>query len=449
MLQIAEAVQLTDTGRQREANEDSYFSRAPLFAVADGMGGAQAGEVASRMAVEAFERVDETSAAPEEVLRRTAQDANRAIFDLAQGDSSRSGMGTTLTAALLHGDEISFGHVGDSRAYVFREGKLKQITNDHSLVEELRRQGKLTRDQAAEHPQRSVITRALGPEPNVEVDTMTFSARPGDIFLLCSDGLTTMLDDEDVAAVLAREENLPMAGRRLIRAANDRGGRDNITVVLFRLETADAAASAEGETLVGPSAAAAGLSAEAVRAGAASTGGAAAPPRQPPPRRAPRRPGAVSPAPKRKWPRRIAKGVAAVVVIAAIAFAAVLGARQVWFVGTDDSEQLALFRGLPYDLPFGIELYSEQGATEVPLDALPEARREVATNHELRSQDDARSLLEDLENAAATATPTTPNGSGGSGGNGGNAGTGNGGGQANGGDGSSGGGGGPSGGGKG
>jgi len=150
MLRIAEAVELTDTGRQREANEDSYFSRAPLFAVADGMGGAQAGEVASRMAVEAFERADESGAAPEELLRRTAQEANREIFDLAQGDSSRSGMGTTLTAALLHGDEISFGHVGDSRAYVFREGRLKQITNDHSLVEELRRQGKLTRDQAAD-----------------------------------------------------------------------------------------------------------------------------------------------------------------------------------------------------------------------------------------------------------------------------------------------------------
>src|SRR4029078_8743735 len=169
MLEIAEAVQLTDTGRQREANEDSYFSRAPLVAVADGMGGAHAGEVASRMAVEAFERVDESGAAPEELLRRTAQDSNREIFDLAQGDSSRSGMGPTLTAALLHGDEISFGHVGDSRACVFRDGRLKQITNDHSLVEELRRQGKLTRDQAAEHPQRSVITRALAPETDAEV----------------------------------------------------------------------------------------------------------------------------------------------------------------------------------------------------------------------------------------------------------------------------------------
>ena len=447
MLRIAEAVELTDTGRSREANEDSYFSRAPLFAVADGMGGAQAGEVASRMAVEAFERADESGAAPEELLRRTAQEANREIFDLAQGDSSRSGMGTTLTAALLHGDEISFGHVGDSRAYVFREGKLKQITNDHSLVEELRRQGKLTRDQAAEHPQRSVITRALGPEPNVDVDTMTFSARPGDVFLLCSDGLTTMLEDEDVAAILARESDLHKAARRLVRAANERGGRDNITVVLFRLEPAEAESGAEGETLIGPSAAAAGLSAEAVREGTAAgspeaeAAPAEAEPAAPPARRRPRRPGAVSPAPKRSWPRRVLKGIGALLIVALVAGAAVLGARQVWFVGTDSSEELALFRGLPYELPFGIELYSEQESSGVPLQSLPVDRREVATNHELRSQDDARSLLEDLENTAVTTTVDDRGGNGGGGAGGNKAGGGGGG--------SSGGGGSPSGGGNG
>ncbi len=406
-LRIGEVVQLSDTGRQREANEDSYFSRAPLFAVADGMGGAQAGEVASRMAVEAFDRLeDDGGAPPEEVLRRTAQEANREIFDLAQGDASRSGMGTTLTAALVHGSEISFGHVGDSRAYVFREGKLKQITNDHSLVEELRRQGKLTRDQAAEHPQRSVITRALGPEPQVQVDTMTFSARAGDVFLLCSDGLTTMLTDEDVATILAGDDNLAMVGRRLIRAANDRGGRDNITVVLFRLETADAGAVGEGETLVGPSAEAAGLSAAAVRAGVASTGGAAAAPPPPPPRR--RRQPPATPPPARRWPKRVLKTVAALVVIAAVAFGAVYGARQIWFVGTNDAAQLALFRGLPYDLPFGIELYSEQEGTTTELSALPEQRRVVATDHQMRSQSDARSLLADLVNAAATTSPTQP-----------------------------------------
>jgi protein phosphatase len=416
MLRIGEVVQLTDTGRQREANEDSYFSRAPLFAVADGMGGAQAGEVASRMAVEAFERVgDEVDGSPEELLRRTAQDANREIFDLAQGDTSRSGMGTTLTAALVHGAEISFGHVGDSRAYVFRDGKLKQITNDHSLVEELRRQGKLTRDQAAEHPQRSVITRALGPEPQVQVDTMTFSARAGDVFLLCSDGLTTMLTDEDVATIIAGDDNLQMVARRLIRAANDRGGRDNITVVLFRLESADDAVG-EGETLVGPSAEDAGLSAEAVRAGVAATGGAAAGERAAPPRR--RRATPASPPPTgRRWPKRILKTLVALLVVAAVALGAVYGVRQVWFLGTNDADRIALFRGLPYDLPFGIELYSEQASSDIDLDALPETRRAVVTDHELRSEDDARSLLEDLENTAATTTPQRPGGSGGPGGN--------------------------------
>jgi len=416
MLRVAEAVQLTDTGRQREANEDSYLSRGTLFAVADGMGGAQAGEVASRMAVRAFERVGEEGAAPEELLRRTAEAANREIFELAQGDATHSGMGTTLTAALLHGDEISFGHVGDSRAYVFRGGKLRQITNDHSLVEELRRQGKLTRDQAAEHPQRSVITRALGPEPTVDVDTLTFSARPGDVFLLCSDGLTTMLGDEDVAAILGRAENLQIAARRLVHAANERGGRDNITVVLFRLEVAEAGAVVEGETLIGPSAAAAGLGAGAVGSGSAPAPAAPEAPAAAP-RRRPRRPGAApAPSPsKRRWPRRLLKGAVALLVAAVVAFGAVVGVRRVWFIGTDDAEQLALFRGLPYELPFGVTLYTEEASSGVQLQALPEARRAVATNHELRSEDDARSLLEDLENAAVTVTRGGGKGDGGGG----------------------------------
>ena len=209
MLRVVEAAHRTDTGRQREANEDAYFLQAPLFAVADGMGGAQAGEVASRIAAGAFDAERPVGSGAEGYLRDTALRANREIFELARGDSSRSGMGTTLTAALVAGDEVSFGHVGDSRAYVYRQGELTQLTNDHSLVEELRRQGKLTRDQAAEHPQRSVITRALGPEPQVLVDTMTVQARPGDVFLLCSDGLTTMLSDEQLRSVIGAEESWP------------------------------------------------------------------------------------------------------------------------------------------------------------------------------------------------------------------------------------------------
>ena len=399
MLRIGEVVQLTDTGRQREANEDSYFSRAPLFAVADGMGGAQAGEVASRMAVEAFERVgDEVDGSPEELLRRTAQEANREIFDLAQGDTSRSGMGTTLTAALVHGAEISFGHVGDSRAYVFRDGKLKQITNDHSLVEELRRQGKLTRDQAAEHPQRSVITRALGPEPQVQVDTMTFSARASDVFLLCSDGLTTMLTDEDVATIVAGDDNLQMVARRLIRAANDRGGRDNITVVAFRLEETDEVVGADdGATLIGPSAEDAGLTADRVREAAE---------RQ---RRGRELVAAQRPS---RW-RTAAKVLLVALIVAGLGVAAYFGARQVYFLGIDGGGRVTLYRGLPYELPLGVELYSEVYSIPVQAGSVPEDRRDSLTDHDLRSRDDAVSLLDSIEADAVVPAATGAASSGG------------------------------------
>ncbi|MGZ5336733.1 MAG: protein phosphatase 2C domain-containing protein, partial [Solirubrobacterales bacterium] len=177
MLRVAEHAHKTDTGRQRNANEDSYFARAPIFAVADGMGGAQAGEVASSIAARAFEQNLDESKSAERQLREIAQQANTEIHELAEKDSSRAGMGTTLTTALLRGDEVSIAHVGDSRAYVFRDGELKQLTKDHSLVEELRRQGRLTDEEAEEHPQRSIITRALGPEDKVKIDTLSFAAR--------------------------------------------------------------------------------------------------------------------------------------------------------------------------------------------------------------------------------------------------------------------------------
>src|SRR3954470_22463605 len=252
MLIVAEEAHKTDTGRQRHANEDSYFARSPLFAVADGMGGAQAGEVASRIAAGAFERRARVSAEEpaEGQLEEIAQAANREIHQLAQEDSSRAGMGTTLTSALVRGDEVALGHVGDSRAYVLRDGQLKRLTKDHSLVEELRRQGRLTEEQAEEHPQRSIITRALGPEPSVNVDTMTFRAKDGDVFLLCSDGLTTMVSDDEIRGILVGSRNLRSAVNKLVEAANRGGGRDNITAVAFRLAEADAKEGEESATLI-------------------------------------------------------------------------------------------------------------------------------------------------------------------------------------------------------
>ncbi|MEK6229102.1 MAG: Stp1/IreP family PP2C-type Ser/Thr phosphatase, partial [Actinomycetota bacterium] len=235
-LRVVEQAALTDVGRQRDANEDSYVVAEPMFAVADGMGGAKAGEVASRTAAEVFETTSPQGGTPEEQLTSLVREANRRIFALAQSDESRRGMGTTLTAAMLEGDGVSVGHVGDSRAYRLREGKLEQLTHDHSLVAELERSGQLSPGAAEHHPQRSIITRALGPEPDVEVDAHTHAARPGDIYLICSDGLTSMISDDEVQALLRGSGDLPSAADALVRAANQSGGKDNITVVLFRVD---------------------------------------------------------------------------------------------------------------------------------------------------------------------------------------------------------------------
>ncbi len=388
-LRVAEAAFRTDTGRQRTANEDSFFATAPVFAVADGMGGAQAGEVASRIAVESFEPRQPSRGSPEAHLRAIAETANQRIHELARRDSSRSGMGTTLTAAIVEGDEVSFAHVGDSRAYVYRDGELRMLTSDHSLVEELRRQGRLTSEQAEDHPQRSIITRALGPEDEVEVDTLTFSARPGDVFLICSDGLTTMLRDEAIATALADAPDLDRAARRLVDAANEAGGRDNITVVAFRLEEGEPVVDDEGATLVGPMAAEEGLTAEQVRAQSREREGAR---------------------PRRSRLRTATKVLAVLVLLAGIGVAAVWGARQVYFLGIDEGGRIAVYRGLPYELPLDLNLYSEQYSVGVQAESIPADRRGSITDHELRSRDDAVSLLEDLQASAVPPLPQPPTG---------------------------------------
>ena len=394
MLRIAEQAYRTDTGRQRNANEDSYFARPPLFAVADGMGGAQAGEVASRLAAESFEPVERGEESPEAYLRAIARTANSRIHRLAQDDASRSGMGTTLTAALVEDDEVSFAHVGDSRAYLFRAGELKLLTSDHSLVEELRRQGRLTDEQAEDHPQRSIITRALGPEREVEVDTMTYQARPGDLYLLCSDGLTTMLRDDQIAATLAGSESLDDAVSSLVREANEAGGRDNITVVAFRLEEAEVGAEVAGQpTLIGPAAEEAGLTVGAL---AAEAGGAEAT-RPARPIEGERATPSAVPAAGR---RRLATSLAGVAIAVVIVGGAVYGLHHVYFLGTDSGGRVALYRGLPYDLPLGIKLYSELYAAPVQVSAIPAGRRDSATNHTLRSRADAVSLIDDIQVAA-------------------------------------------------
>ncbi len=387
MLRIDDQAFRTDTGRQRSENEDSLFVRAPIFVVADGMGGAQAGEVASKTAADAFDR-DLPEGPPERFLRETIEAANRRIHELARKDPSKAGMGTTITAAVLDagGEEVSIGHVGDSRAYRLRRGRLERLTRDHSLVEEMRRKGQITDAQAEDHPQRSIITRALGPEPEVEVDLQTVPASPGDVFLLCSDGLTTMVSEDRIAEALSSAASMSAAVRTLIDEANGAGGRDNITALAFRL--ADAAAprgeSREDATLIGAAAEEAGLTATEVRRRAAAA--AAAERRE--------RLGAKS---KRGRLGTAAKLLAGVAIVALLGFGAWYANRQVWFLGSDDAGRVSLYRGLPYELPFGVSLYEERYASPIQTEALPTRRRDAVSGHDLRSRDDAVSLIEDIE----------------------------------------------------
>ena len=385
-LRIDDQAFRTDTGRQRNANEDSLFTRGRVFVVADGMGGAQAGEVASKAAVEVFDR-QLPQAPPERVLEETIEAANRTIHERAHSDPNLAGMGTTTTALIvdLAAEEVAIGHVGDSRAYRFRAGRLERLTRDHSLVEEMRRKGQLTDAQAEDHPQRSIITRALGPEPEVEVDVQTVPAQAGDVFLICSDGLTTMLDEDHIARVLGRASSIDSAVRALVDEANRAGGRDNITVVAFRLEDADAPATgSEGATLIGPSAEEAGLTATEVRRRAAADA-------------AQKRRAELEAKPQRHRLKTAAKVLAAVLVVGALLFGAWYGNSQVWFLGTDDAGRVALYRGLPYELPFGIKLYDERYASPIQTEALAGKRRDAATGHDLRSREDAASLLEEIQ----------------------------------------------------
>ena len=226
----------SDTGRKRRHNEDSYVVQPPLFAVADGMGGAQAGEVASKLAAGALEETDPGALSGPDKLVSLIQEANRRVYERASSDPTTSGMGTTMTVALVEGNGVTIGHVGDSRAYVVREGRLEQLTEDHSLVNELLKTGKLSREEADIHPQRSVITRAVGTDPDVDVDAFVVDASDGDIFLLCSDGLTDMVGDDDILETVERHrDDLDRATKALVSAANRGGGEDNITVIAFTI----------------------------------------------------------------------------------------------------------------------------------------------------------------------------------------------------------------------
>lgn len=359
-LAIVDAGAATHTGNVRRTNEDSHLLAPPLFMVADGVGGARAGELASRMCAEAFAAADLDSGAGEQVLREAARAANRAIHERARTDGEAAGMGTTVVAALFDGRAgAAFAHVGDSRIYLLREGLLQRLSEDHSLVSELVQSGRLTEAEAERHPQRNVVTRVLGTEPDVVVDTFTIDLRASDLVLLCSDGLNTMVAETRIAELLAAEGTAQTAARRLVQAARQGGGEDNVTAVVFRVGSPVADRAAGGAE-------------------------PAAEPQPPPPQR-------------RRLGGRI-RLAAAGVCLTGLVCAGVVGWLASNFVGADPATgRVAIYRGLPFDLPLGIHLYQLRYESPVAYALLPPARRVRLFDQRLRSSSGAYALLAALE----------------------------------------------------
>jgi serine/threonine protein phosphatase PrpC len=394
-MRLGDSAGKTDPGRVRRRNEDAYVVDPPLFAVADGMGGAQAGEVASRLAAAAFREYREADELqPEERVRAIIKEANRRIYERARRDSEVSGMGTTVTAALLSDGRVVIGHVGDSRAYRIRDGRLEQLTDDHSLVADLMRSGRLTPEEAEGHPQRSVITRALGTDPDVDVDTLVVEAEAGDLFLLCSDGLSTMVSEADMLRTVERAGSLDDAARDLVRAANKGGGEDNVTVVLFRVDGDEPGE----ETLVAPAAAGAGAEQEdeledtltglppvVPAATSESEADGLAPqllrPRQ---RRSP-------------WRGRILWSALGVGFVALLIGAALYGLSRAYFVGADENGNVTVYQGVPFDLSDGVGLYRERYVSRLQSVQLAPEERSALFDHELLSYDEARARVAEYE----------------------------------------------------
>ncbi len=367
-LGVVEFAAATHTGMMRRSNEDALLARPPLFVVADGMGGSRAGEVASRLAVATFEELVGTTGLPEELLRSTIADANTAIHTTAERDATTAGMGTTITAALVSDAAVSFGHVGDSRAYLWREGVLQQLSDDHSLVGELVRRGALTPEEAERHPQKNIITRTVGTEPALAVDTWTIEAAQDDVFLLASDGLNNMVRDPEIASILGTAPSLAHAARELVRAANAAGGIDNITALLFRVgdgPPATAPAVAPETTLL---------------------------------------PDMVfvdEPQPKkRRGLRRLLFVLSALVVSGALAVGGLALLREAHFVGATSDGRIAIFQGVPYDLAGDLRLYRTIRTSPIPVSTLTPAERAALFDHKIVSLDDAQVRIDRLPAAA-------------------------------------------------
>jgi serine/threonine protein phosphatase PrpC len=410
-MRIVDSAGVTDAGRKRRRNEDSFVREPPLFAVADGMGGAQAGEVASRLAAAVFREFHQADALdPEERVAAIIQEANRRIYERARTDAQASGMGTTLTAALVVGSTVAVGHVGDSRAYRIRKRQLEQLTDDHSLVADLVRSGRITPEEADTHPQRSVITRALGTDLDVDVDTFSVEAEPGDLFLLCSDGLTTMVEDEQILGVIGRSDTLEQASKALVKAANRAGGEDNITVVLFSLEaggeeleqTAVASPDGRGETdledtLTGLEAPTIGT---AVPAAVLERTEERMPEAWGPALDEPETQPARAPKKKGRWGRRIVLSLLGILFVLGVVSAAFWALSRANFIGADEDGYVVVYQGVPWGLGGGIDLYRARYVSRLRAVQLTQAERASLFDHSMVSYDEARARLARYEEEA-------------------------------------------------
>ncbi|MGI9657800.1 MAG: Stp1/IreP family PP2C-type Ser/Thr phosphatase [Gaiellaceae bacterium] len=387
-MKIGQHASLTDTGRKRLRNEDAVVVSAPLFAVADGMGGAKGGQLAAQLAAGVFSDHASSSGIDGETrLRALVVEANRQVFNRAQSDPSLAGMGTTVTAVVLEDDHLAIVQVGDSRAYRLRGGVLDQLTEDHSLVAELVRSGRLTREEAALHPQRAVITRALGTDPTVAADVFVTPTQPGDVFLLCTDGLTTMVGDGAIEHTLLESKDAQAAARALVRAANQAGGDDNVSVVIFEI-VEDAWADPEPQILTAPDedtltslepvallSGGVGEPRETVLA-TAQAGGRGA------------RPRSILPL----LLTALALALAGVVVVGAV-----WGSKRAYFVGADEQGYITVYQGVPWDITEGVKLYREIYVSPLRAPQLTPEERAELFDHDLAGEDVARERIAELE----------------------------------------------------
>jgi PPM family protein phosphatase len=339
------AAAASDIGRVREGNEDAFLNDAPLFAVADGIGGHQGGEVASRLALDTVEVLFKRGRG---TLADHVREANRAVFERSGRDAAVAGMGTTLTAAVAEAGRLRLAHVGDSRAYLLRGGRLRMLTEDHTLVQQMVERGEITEQEADVHPHRSVLTRALGTEPDVQIDEGVLDAQDGDRILLCSDGLSGMVPDEEIERILRDTAEPKDAVRELVRAANAAGGVDNITVLVLDLSLEDSERRA-GDAATGARSTAAGGQRDASATGAGGSGRLARSP----------------------IVRRIALwSIAAVLIVVVGLFGLRFYLDQQWYVGVANG-RVAIFRGIPSEV-FGFRLHHLVVLTQLPASEVQE-----------------------------------------------------------------------------